>query len=423
MTTEYRYGPQPRRNDPDYISAMEHFESLTHEQIHAGTQRIDAGEILQASLVWLEAAGTLTTSMPLTRNEVDRAMNGAGWQGAAADAADACTRGLAESVEELAAIMGEVGARLGALAAAAEAVKLAVVPPGNSGPIGAIARILEAAHVLDAQLAQEALRQEALLAMNMIYKPAYTAAGTAVPALPDSPALPGGAPDSSPTKPSAPQSLPPQNSSPHTAPPQDPAPHTAPPQDPAPHTAPPQGSVPPQDSAPGPDGPQPPRPEPPTPGQQAPQPPQSSTPTTPTPPTPSSPPQDSTPGPDGPQPPRPESPAPGQQAPQSSTPTTSPPPAAPTQPAPIPTPEHTPTPPQPPTETAPPPAAPPPSPVPPPSPAPEPAPAPPPHTPPPPLEPGPPLSDEEGQPGITGPIPDTSSPTTPEQPGVSPPGR
>ncbi|WP_280369122.1 hypothetical protein [Nocardia wallacei] len=411
MTTEYRYGPQPRRNDPDYISAMEHFESLTHEQIHAGTQRIGAGEILQASLVWLEAAGTLTTSMPLTRNEVDRAMNGAGWQGAAADAADACTRGLAESVEELAAIMGEVGARLGALAAAAEAVKLAVVPPGNSGPIGAIARVLEAAHVLDAQLAQEALRQEALLAMNMIYKPAYTAAGTAVPALPDSPALPGGAPDSSPTKPSAPQPLPPQNSSPHTAPPQDPTPHTGPP----------QGSVPPQDSAPRPDGPQPPRPEPPTPGQQAPQPPQSSTPTTPPPPTPSSPPQDSTPGPDGPQPPRPESPAPGQQAPQSSTPTTPPPPAAPTQPAPIPTPEHTPTP--PPTETAPPPAAPPPSPVPPPPPAPEPAPAPPPHTPPPPLEPGPPLSDEEGQPGITGPIPDTSSPTTPEQPGVSPPGR
>ncbi|WP_280317159.1 hypothetical protein [Nocardia wallacei] len=414
MTTEFRYGPQPRRNDPDYISAMEHFESLTHEQIHAGTQRIDAGEILQASLVWLEAAGTLTTSMPLTRNEVDRAMNGAAWQGAAADAADACTRGLAESVEELAAIMGEVGARLGALAAAAEAVKLAVVPPGSSGPIGTIARILEAAHVLDAQLAQEALRQEALLAMNMIYKPAYTAAGTAVPALPDSPALPGGAPESSPTKPAAPQylpqqdsspnSAPPQDSSPHTAlpqepapdtappqgppprtaPPQAPAPHTAPPQGPAPHTAPPQGSVPPPDSGTGPSA-QPPTPQP-----------------------------------------QPDSPAPGQPAPpppQSSTPTTPPPPATPAQPAP--TPEHAPAPTPaapapPPTATAPPPATPSPSPLPPP---PEPVPAPPPHTPPPPLEPGPPLSDEEGQPGITGPIPDTSSPTTPEQPGVSPPAR
>ncbi|WP_197516566.1 hypothetical protein, partial [Nocardia sp. 852002-51101_SCH5132738] len=35
---------------------------------------------------------------------------------------------------------------------------------------------------------------------------------------------------------------------------------------------------------------------------------------------------------------------------------------------------------------------------------------------------GAPLTDQEGQPGITGPIPNTDTPTTPDQPGVSPPG-
>ncbi|MBB5918662.1 hypothetical protein BJY24_007574 [Nocardia transvalensis] len=354
MTTEFRYGPQPpRHTDPDYISAMEHFESIPHERIHAGTEKIDAGEILLASQVWLEAAGTLATAMPLTRGNLEIAMNGARWEGAAADAAEAATRGIADSFEELAAVMGEVGARLGALAAAAEAVKLAVVPPGDSGPIGALARILEAAHVVDAQLAQEALRQEALLAMNMIYKPGYTAAGTAIPALPEPPGLPGVAPEAPyATNPPAPQAVPPNNSTPRQDRP-----------------------------APRPPAPEQPRPEAPA---------QPQTPSQPTP------------------------------APQPSAPSTPAPQAPPTTPPP--SPEHTPSPqapaPQPPTTTSP--APPPPSPAPPPPAPPSPAPPPP---APAPAEPGPPLSDQEGQPGITGPIPETSTPTTPDQPGVSPPRR
>jgi len=173
--------------DPTYISSMEHFESMSHEEIHAKTREIDAGEILRASGVWLEAAATLASAMPLTRAAADRVMNSMEWEGAAAEAAYTSTRSFAASVEELSAVMGEVGARLGAVAAAAETVKLAVVPPGDSGPVGAIARLLEAAKVIDAQMMQEALRQEAVLAMNMVYKPAYSAAGTGVPALPDPP--------------------------------------------------------------------------------------------------------------------------------------------------------------------------------------------------------------------------------------------
>ncbi|TLF53557.1 hypothetical protein FEK31_26360, partial [Nocardia cyriacigeorgica] len=177
--------------DPDYISAMEHFESMRHEEIYAKTQEIDAAAIVATSAAWLEAAAGLSTSFPLTRDSVDRVMGSMDWEGAAADAAHASARSFAASVDELAAVLGQVGARIGAVAAAAEAVKLAVVPPGGSGPIGAIARLLEAANVIDAQMAQEALRQEAVLAMNMIYKPAYTLAGTGVPALPDPPAAPG----------------------------------------------------------------------------------------------------------------------------------------------------------------------------------------------------------------------------------------
>ncbi|MEV3960156.1 hypothetical protein AB0M34_04530 [Nocardia sp. NPDC050193] len=177
--------------DPDYISAMEHFEAMRHEDIHRATQQIDAGEILRISGTWMHAATTLQTSLPLTRAGADRVMNAMEWDGEAADAAFASTRSFADSVEELAGVLGQVGLRLGAVAAAAEAVKIAVVPPGDSGPVGALARLLEAAKVIDAQMVQEVLRQEAILTMNMVYKPAYLAAGTAVPALPEPPAAPG----------------------------------------------------------------------------------------------------------------------------------------------------------------------------------------------------------------------------------------
>ncbi|MGW1742237.1 hypothetical protein ACWCPQ_25920 [Nocardia sp. NPDC001965] len=177
--------------DPDYISAMEHFEAMRHEDIHRATQQIDAGEILRISGTWIHAATTLQTSLPLTRAGADRVMNAMEWDGEAADAAFASTRSFADSVEELAGVLGQVGLRLGAVAAAAEAVKIAVVPPGDSGPVGALARLLEAAKVIDAQMVQEVLRQEAILTMNMVYKPAYLAAGTAVPALPVPPEAPG----------------------------------------------------------------------------------------------------------------------------------------------------------------------------------------------------------------------------------------
>ncbi|MGW6332853.1 hypothetical protein [Nocardia rhamnosiphila] len=177
--------------DPDYISAMEHFEAMRHEDIYRATQQIDAGEILRTSGTWMHAATTLQTSLPLTRAGADRVMNAMEWDGEAADAAFASTRSFADSVEELAGVLGQVGLRLGAVAAAAEAVKIAVVPPGDSGPVGALARLLEAAKVIDAQMVQEVLRQEAILTMNMVYKPAYLAAGTAVPALPEPPAAPG----------------------------------------------------------------------------------------------------------------------------------------------------------------------------------------------------------------------------------------
>jgi hypothetical protein len=235
-----------RRTDPEYISAMEHFESMPHEEIYAQAQRIDAGEILRASLVWLDAATAVTTSMPITRATADDVMSSAGWEGPAADAAYASTRRFAASVDELAEVMAEVGARLGAVAAAAEAVKLAVVPPGNSGPIGAVVRLLEASHVIDAQLAREAMRQEAVLAMNMIYKPAYSAAGTGIPALPEPPDLPGTPPahhapsNHTPANPPAPQPPPPPQQAPATPqqpqPPQTSTPAPAPAQTPPPPT-------------------------------------------------------------------------------------------------------------------------------------------------------------------------------------------
>ncbi|MEV6275017.1 hypothetical protein [Nocardia sp. NPDC051832] len=391
-------------NDPNYITSMEHFESMTHEQIYAGTQQIDAAEILRASVTWLEAAGTLATSFPLTRASTDRVMNSMAWEGAAADAAYASTRSFAASVDELSAIMGRVGARLGGLAAAAEAVKLAVVPPGSSGPVGAIAKLLEAANVISAQMAQEALRQEAVLAMNMIYKPAYGLAGSGVPALPDPPVIPGlrDQPILTPSEPeyNPPQHLPPSDTLPETPEPDYPQPT---PETPAPTPEIPSTPEPTPPSTPEPTPPSTPEPTPPATPQPAPDP----APTTPEPtpaPSPSTPEPTPAPPPSTPEPtpePPPSTPQPTPEPPPS-TPQPTPEPTTPAPPAP--TAEQTP----PPTEQAPPPATP------------EPQPGPPNQIP----DAGQPstLPDPGGQPGVTGPIPEDPNQPTPtaNQPGLFP---
>ncbi|MGW0247792.1 hypothetical protein ACWDYH_14280 [Nocardia goodfellowii] len=434
-------------NDPNYITAMEHFESMTHEQIYAGTQQIDAAEILRASVTWLEAAGTLATSFPLTRASTDRVMNAMAWEGAAADAAYASTRSFAASVDELSAIMGQVGARLGGLAAAAEAVKLAVVPPGSSGPVGAIARLLEAANVISAQMAQEALRQEAVLAMNMIYKPAYSLAGSGVPALPEPPAIPGmqDQPIVTPAEPQyvPPQDLPPSDTIPGTPEPENsqPTPETPSTPEPmppgTPEPTPPSTPEPTPPSTPEPTPPSTPEPTPPT----TPEPAPPSTPE-PAPPSTPEPAPPSTPEPAPPSTPEPAPPSTPEPTPPSTpepTPPSTPEPAPPSTPDPQPTPEPAP---------APPPSTPQPAPAPTPEPS---TPAPPvptaEQTPPPPAtpEPGPPnqipdsqpgppnqipdagqgpaLPDPGGQPGVTGPIPEDPNQPTPtaNQPGLFPP--
>ncbi|WP_327147949.1 hypothetical protein [Nocardia sp. NBC_01329] len=382
--------------DPDYVSAMEHFEAMRHADIYRATQQIDAGEILRISGTWLHAATTLQTSLPLTRAGADRVMNAMEWDGAAADAAFASTRSFADSVEELAGVLGQVGLRLGAVAAAAEAVKIAVVPPGDYGPVGALARLLEAAEVIDAQMVQEVLRQEAVLTMNMVYKPAYLAAGTAVPALPEPPVAPGPLPPLGPPAPPQVQvdsvvgadSAPAPSGSDPTRPPPD------------------GGST---DSGGATDSPAPPNgsaaPAPATPGPSAPPAPDNS-------PAPSQQPTEETPRPPEPEVPEPTAgPAPAQPspAPHAQPPTAEQPPSRPVPPEP-PAPPQPPEPPEPPAPPQPPeppqPPAPPQPPVPPQPPAQNPT--------------GVPLSDPDGQPGITGPVPGQRAP---DQPGVIPPPR
>ncbi len=247
MSAEFRYGPAAAHRDPEYVSAMEHFESMTHAGIHDGTEKIDAGEILHASLTWLEAAAALTGSMPSTRSHAEQTIDDAGWRGPAAEAAAVSARSFAASVDELAAVFTEVGARLGAVSGAAEAVKLAVPPPGHTGPVGAIARALEAAHVLDAAIAEEVMRQEAILTMNMIYKPAYSAAGSGVPALPAVPDNPAASP--APSAPQAPGDRP-QAVEPPSAPPQSGVAPSAPPAPPAANTPTPGPTAPPPNGSP-----------------------------------------------------------------------------------------------------------------------------------------------------------------------------
>lgn len=355
--------------DPEYISAMEHFESMRHEDIYAGTQQIDAAEMLRASGTWMHAATTLQTSFPLTRSGAERVMSAMDWEGEAAAAAYAGARSFADSVHELAAVLGQVGLRLGAVAAAAEAVKIAVVPPGESGPVGALARLMEAAKVIDAEMVQEVLRQEAILTMNMVYKPAYTTAGTGVPALPDPPATPGALP---PLDPPRPQVV-------HTAG-TEPAPGTADPGADASRdeSAPPSAPAP--APAPAPEN-DPEAPAPPAAGAGTPPPPVAPAPV-------------EVPAPaEEPKPAAP--PLPAEQPPAAGQPPVPPEPPAPeTPPAPAPT-----EPPAPPT----------------PAPAEPEAPAPPARNP-----TGAPLSDPGGQPGITGPVPGQRAP---DQPGVIPPGR
>lgn len=170
--------------DPPYITSMEHFESLRHDEIYAKAQQIDPAALAMASATWMEIAGTITAGFPAATAILDGVLNDERWHGAAADAAAQSARSISASATEFAEAMASVSTRLAAVAAAGEAVKLAVVPPNDRGPVAIITSLLSGASLMDAQQMEEALRKEAVLVMNTVYAPCYRPAGEGVPGFP-----------------------------------------------------------------------------------------------------------------------------------------------------------------------------------------------------------------------------------------------
>jgi hypothetical protein len=174
----------PWSYDAPFITSMEHFESLPHDEIYAKAQQIDPAELAGGSMAWAEIAGTLSSEFPAACAMLDGLLGGGPNVPPAADPARRCAELIAAFAAEFADALASISARLAAIAAVGEAVKLAVVPPDDHGPTTITTSLLSGASLMDSQQTAETLRREAVLVMNMLYAPSYRPAGDRVPRFP-----------------------------------------------------------------------------------------------------------------------------------------------------------------------------------------------------------------------------------------------
>jgi hypothetical protein len=170
--------------EPDIAGAVEHFASMSHDELYAGVRAMRPDLLAAAQRAWTVAAEDLAVARGDCGRAVAEAL-GHGWDGAAAAAARraaAALDGFGAGVEEA---MAEVGARLGQALAAAEAMRAAVPPPER--PIGMETRpeaILDpehAARVTAAHEAAERARHEAVRVLDRVYGSTFTAAAVGLP--------------------------------------------------------------------------------------------------------------------------------------------------------------------------------------------------------------------------------------------------
>ncbi|WP_406232699.1 hypothetical protein [Nocardia sp. NBC_01009] len=174
------------RTDPDYAPNVEIFDSLTHQDIHAGVQLLDPAALSAGKQAWQGSATGLAEAVEQAHNEI-RAAIADGWRGSAAQQAADAVHQFEQSGQQLADVMSTVAQRLGQAGDAAEALRAAVVEPSSATPDLAAALLdpAQATSNTATQKATEHSRQDVVQAMDSIYTNAFIPSGSGIPAFPD----------------------------------------------------------------------------------------------------------------------------------------------------------------------------------------------------------------------------------------------
>lgn len=193
--------------DPPYITAMEHFEGLSHTEIYEDVRAMNIGAITALGKAWRDISNGLSAKVVGSRLALNRALS-EGLEGEFATTAATAADTFFDGADNLQRAVSAIGYRIGSVAGGAEAVRLSVPPPpvravSTDGMTDETEQVLTsilgaAAPVGDADFArgQEEQRQVAIGVMNTIYKPTYQPAGDGVPTF-----VPVSAPGAGPTGP------------------------------------------------------------------------------------------------------------------------------------------------------------------------------------------------------------------------------
>ncbi|WP_187776292.1 hypothetical protein [Antrihabitans cavernicola] len=170
--------------DPDYAPNAEFFESMSHQAIYDGAQKMQPGVLNDRGNTWHSVQSSLDGMLFGYRMEIAALVNGS-WEGDGANAAQGAVDAFIASGQEASEVMGSVVSRLHQASSAAEAVRAAVPVPEAVDPVAMLPMALlnppSAAAVAEAQKRAEEARQEAIRAMNNIYKPTMIPVGNGVP--------------------------------------------------------------------------------------------------------------------------------------------------------------------------------------------------------------------------------------------------
>ncbi|WP_280468475.1 hypothetical protein [Nocardia cyriacigeorgica] len=188
-----RLGELGAGTDPDFVSTFEHFEGMTHAAMYQavhGPGGIDAAGMRTLQRVWQECATDLINLGTFNKLALNRIFGSGEWQGASADAAETASNLFASGTSQIGQVFNSVNLRLDALSWAAEAVRTAIQPPAASpypqadpdNPDQSSAPGLINPEYADSdRAARELARQDAVRAMNTLYKPNFPPAGAGVP--------------------------------------------------------------------------------------------------------------------------------------------------------------------------------------------------------------------------------------------------
>ncbi|MBF6350628.1 hypothetical protein IU448_16625 [Nocardia flavorosea] len=183
--------------DPAYITRMELFEGLSHEEIHSKVQDMFPGVMHSVADIYQSIANSLGGALFGSLISIQRELS-EGMAGEFADAANRASRTFFDQATDVQEVLNAVGMRIHAAAYGAEVVKKSVPPPPTQGaaPGGTavttsvndpaqIAQTVVGAADPAAQAAFDAYKEDQRLAavevMNTAYKPTYQPAGEGVP--------------------------------------------------------------------------------------------------------------------------------------------------------------------------------------------------------------------------------------------------